>query len=137
MPSIRFWRIILEPEWCVWETCRDKEIVALGYRDNPDDSNVRKFKDEMKTNDKVVAYLKNWRIGAIGTITGQYSIDQVVLHGNMWRTRKVQWNHKSLDGWEFEKVLSEKTKAALAQRASVWELAESEYREIEKQILSL
>lgn len=137
MESIKYWRIILEPEWCVWETCRDKGIIALGYAEHPEDTNVRKFKDEMKVKHKVIAYLKNWRIGALGTIIGKYNIDEVVLHSQMWRIRKVKWNYKSLHGWDFACRLSEDTKAALAQRAAVWELTEKEYKEIEKQILLL
>jgi len=81
MEKTKYWRIILDPEWCVWETCRDKGIIALGYTENPDDISVRKFKDEMKQNHKVIAYLKDWRIGALGTIIGSYSIDEVILHG--------------------------------------------------------
>jgi predicted Mrr-cat superfamily restriction endonuclease len=137
MKKIRYWRIILEPEWCVWETCRDKGIIALGYADSPGDLNVKKFKGEMQVSHKVIAYLKNWRIGALGTIIGKYSIDEAALHGQMWRIRRVKWNYKSLRGWDFAEGLSDETKAALAQRAAVWELTEKQYKEIEKQILLL
>ena len=133
MPPTRFWRVILEPESGVWETCRDKEIIAIWYPELPDDSNVRKFRDEMQLNDKVVAYLKNRRIGAVGIIIGDYSFDEAILHGQFYRTRKVHWNHKSLNGWEFE--LSNETKAKLAQRSTVVELDEAEYEEIVSQIL--
>lgn len=142
MSSPRYWRLILEPETGVWEICRDKEIIAIGYPDYPDDSNVLKFKNEMKTGDKVVAYLKNWRIGAIGTVVGEYSVDEVMLRviwrGHYWRTRKVKWDHKSFGGWEFPREFSKDVKKILSQRgATIVELDKSHYEEIENQVLSL
>ena len=84
----QYWRVILVPEWGMWET-----------------------------------------------IDGDYSVDEVVLHGHHWRIRKVEWNHKSFNGWEF--ALSEGVKTTLGQRSTVVELSESEHGEIEKQKLSL
>ena len=131
----QYWRVILVPEWGMWETCRDNDVIAIGYPEAPDDANVRKFRHEMKIGDKVVAYLKRGQIGAVGTIVGDYSVDEVVLHGHHWRIRKVEWNHKSFNGWEF--ALSEGVKTTLGQRSTVVELSESEHGEIEKQKLSL
>jgi len=132
--SIRYWRVIIEPEWGMWETCRDKDIVAIGYPQSPDDVNVQRFRDEMKIGDKVIAYLKRGQIGAIGTIVGNYSVDEVVLHAHFWRIRKVEWSHKSFSGFElsYEKA----TKATLGQRATVVELSKDEFEEIENQVLS-
>jgi len=41
---------------------------------------VQRFRDDMKIGDGIIAYLKRKQIGAIGTITGNYSVDEVVLH---------------------------------------------------------
>lgn len=136
MSSTRYWRVILEPEEGVWETCRDKEIIAVGYPKVPNHSSVKKFRDEMKIGDKIVAYLKGQKIGAVGTVIGDYSIDQVIFRHN-WRTRKVQWNHKSLNGWKFPDKLGDNVKATLGQRTTVVELTKDQYKKIEKQILSL
>lgn len=133
MSSIRYWRIILEPESGVWETCRDKELVIIGYPEYPDDSSVRKFRDEIKLNDKVVSYLKGNRIGAVGTIVGNYSFDETILRKHYYRTRKVHWDHRSLNGWKFD--ISKETKAKLAQRQTVVELSKNDYEEIVGQIL--
>jgi predicted Mrr-cat superfamily restriction endonuclease len=133
MVEIKYWRVILEPEAGVWETCRDKEMIIIGYPDGPDDSNVRKFRDEMSKNDKVVSYLNHNRIGATGTIVGDYSYDETILRRHYFRTRKVHWEHRSSNGWEFE--LSEETKAKLVQRQTVVELEKNNYEEILKQIL--
>jgi predicted Mrr-cat superfamily restriction endonuclease len=132
--SIRYWRVIIEPEWGMWETCRDKDIVAIGYPESPDDINVQRFRDDMRIGDKVIAYLKRGQIGAIGTITGNYSVDEVVLHDHFWRIRKVAWSHKSFSG--FELVYEDTTKATLGQRGTVVELSKDEFEEIEKQVLS-
>lgn len=131
---IKYWRVILVPEWGMWETCRDKDIIAIGYPESPDDSNVQRFRDEMKIGDKIIAYLKRGQIGAIGTITGDYSVDEVILHSHFWRIRKVQWNHKSFNG--FELPISEETKATLGQRPTIVELSKDQFREIENQVLS-
>jgi len=130
----RYWRVIIEPEWGMWETCRDKNIVAIGYPELPEDINVQRFKVEMKIGDKIVAYLKRRQIGAIGTIIGTYSVDEVVLHSHFWRVREVHWDHKSFSG--FELVLDATTEKTLSQRATVVELSQSEFEEIESQILS-
>jgi predicted Mrr-cat superfamily restriction endonuclease len=137
MPSspIKYWRVVLVPEWGMWETCRDKDIIAIGYPKSPKDVNVQRFRDEMKIGDKVVAYLKRGQIGGIGTITGDYSVDEVVFQAHYWRIRKVQWNHKSFDG--FELSLNKATKAILGQRGStIVELSKDQFEEIERQILS-
>jgi len=118
----------------MWETCRDKDVIAIGYPRRPDDINVQRFKDEMKIGDRVIAYLKRGKIGAIGTIIGDYSVDEVVLYAYFWRIRKVQWNHKSFDG--FELGLDKEIKTTLGQRAAVVELSKDQFDRIENQILS-
>ncbi|MCD6371621.1 MAG: hypothetical protein J7L39_02775 [Candidatus Aenigmarchaeota archaeon] len=141
MSEIKFWRVTIEPEYAVWETCRDEGIIAIGYPESPDDFNVRRFKDEMKKGDKVVVYLKKKRIGALGTIVGDYSVDEVVLRGTtwLWRTRKVRWDHRSIYGWDPEDLydhLSDDVKNALKGRDTVRELSRTQYEEIERLVLS-
>jgi predicted Mrr-cat superfamily restriction endonuclease len=131
---IKYWRVILVPEWGVWETCRDKDIIAIGYQNSPDDVNVQRFRDEMKKGDKVIAYLKRGQIGAIGTIIGDYSVDEVVLHAHYWRIRKVQWTHKSFNGFELD--LAKGIKTTLGQRPTVVELSKDQFEEIESQVVS-
>jgi len=140
MSSPNYWRVTIEPEYATWETCRDKSVIAIGYTKHPDDFNVRRFKDEMKKGDKVVVYLKNGRIGALGVITGDYSIDEVTLRGVywLWRTRKVEWKHRALYGWERENLydkLSDDVKNALSGRDTVRQLSQTQYEEIESLIL--
>lgn len=137
MSSIKYWRVILEPEWGVWEICRDNEIIAIGYPDYPNDVNVRRFRDEMNLGDKIVAYLKNWKIGALGTIIGEYNIDEVLFRQWFWRIRKIQWNHRSFYGWDFDDELSKDVKAVLSRRDTVAELKRRQYEEIERLVLSL
>lgn len=132
--SIKYWRVILVPEWGMWETCRDKDVIAIGYP-KPNDINVQRFKNKMEIGDKVIAYLKRAQIGAIGTITGDYSFDQVILHAHFSRIRKVRWDHKSFDGFDIN--ISEDTFKTLHQRQAVVELSKDEYEEIEKEVLSL
>jgi predicted Mrr-cat superfamily restriction endonuclease len=136
MSSQRYWRITLEPESGVWGFCREKEIIAIGYPDSPDDINVRRFRDEMKVGDKVAVYLLKKRIGALGTVTGDYCYDEITLHGHYCRTRKVQWDHKSFYGWDFFNELSDEIKDILKQRNTIQELKKEQYEEIEKLILS-
>jgi predicted Mrr-cat superfamily restriction endonuclease len=130
---IKYWRVILEPISGVWETCRDKELVIIGYPEDPDNVSVRRFRDEMKLNDKVVAYLNNNRVGAFGTIVGDYSFDETILRKHFYRVRKVRWDHRSLVGWIFD--LSDETKTKLKQRQTVVELTETEYEEIFSHVL--
>jgi predicted Mrr-cat superfamily restriction endonuclease len=136
MPAspIRYWRVILVPEWGMWETCRDKDNIAMGYPKFPGNVSVQRFRDEMKIGHNVIAYLTRGQIGAIGTITGDYSVDEVILHAHFWRIRKVQWNHKSFDGFELN--LRKKTKKILGQRPTVVELSKDQFEEIEGQVLS-
>ena len=138
---MKFWRVTIEPEYAVWEMCREEGIIAIGYPDNPADFNVRRFKDEMNKGDKVVIYLKNKRIGALGTIIGDYSVDDVSLRGItwLWRMRKVEWDHISLYGWDHESLydlLNDDVTNALHGRDTVRELTNSQYEEIESFILS-
>lgn len=141
MSTIKFWRVTIEPEYAVWEICRDEQVIAIGYVTSPEDFNVRRFRDEMNRGDKVVVYLKNKRVGALGTIVGDYSVDEVLLRGIdwLWRVRKVEWTHISLYGWNHESLydhLKDDIKNALHGRDTVRELAFSQYEEIEKIILS-
>jgi len=141
MSSIRFWRVTIEPEIAVWEKCRDEAVIAIGYTESPEDFNVRRFRDEMNKGDKVVVFLKNTRVGALGTIVGDYSVDDVTLGGVnwMWRIRKVEWNHISLSGWSPEDLydhLNDDIKNALHGRDTVRELTNSQYEEIKRIILS-
>ena len=39
----------------------------------------------VKKGDKIIAYLKRKQIGAIGTIAGDYRVDEVVFHDHFWR----------------------------------------------------
>jgi len=95
-----------------------------------------RYWEDVQIGDKIVAYLKNKRIGALGNIIGNYSIDEVTLHGDYWKTRKIQWNHKSYYGWDFSDELSGEVKTMLSQRNTVQELEKGQYEEIEKLILS-
>jgi len=140
MSSLRYWRVILEPEpeSTVWEVCRDNDIIAIGYPSLPNDFNVRRFRDEMKIGDKIVAYLKNYEIGALGIIEGDYCIDETFLcDENKWRIRKVKWNHKTMYGWSFRDELNESTKSVLSQRPTVVEIDKGQYEEIENLLLAL
>ena len=131
---INHWRVILKPEWGIWETCRDRGIIAIGYQDSPDNIDVQRFKNRMKMGDKIIAYLRSGQIGAIGTITGNYSVDEVVLRAHFWRIRKVQWDHKSSNGFRLR--LSKETRVALSQRPAIVELSKAQFEEIESQVLS-
>jgi len=133
---VRYWKVVLVPEWGIWEPCRDKEVIAIGYFD-PNVIDVRRFVDVMDIGDKVVAYLRDWKVGAIGTITGEYRVDEVMVNEDFRRTRKVRWEHKSLDGWDFHNELSDDLKSVLSQKGfTVIELTKEQYEEIQEIILS-
>lgn len=140
MSSTNYWRVTIEPEYATWETCRDQGIIVIGYDDSPDDFNVKRFRDEMKKGDKVVVFLKKGRVGALGTIVGDYSVDEVALGAVkwMWRTRKVEWNHRAVYGWDRKILygkLSDDVKNALSGRDTVRQLSKIQYEEIEGLIL--
>jgi hypothetical protein len=73
--EVQYWRVV-EPldtkEYILWPTCKEKKLIAIGYLDKPNASDVKNMRQEMKIGDKVVAYLEKNRIGGIGTITGEY-----------------------------------------------------------------
>ena len=115
--EVQYWRVV-EPldtkEYILWPTCKEKELIAIGYLDKPNTSDVKNMRQEMKIGDKVVAYLEKGRIGGIGTITGEYEDyteekpkDKDYFNGQFWRRRKVQWDYLPTEGefWQLTNPL--------------------------------
>ena len=133
---MRYWRVTIKPGYLIWDICRDNGIVAIGYPDRPDDSNVDRFKNSMSIGDKVVIYLTKYKIGAIGTITSKYNIDQALFREHFWRTRKVRWEHNFFSGIYCKEIFSEEVQKVLSRRNTVQELTQSQFEEIENYFLS-
>jgi hypothetical protein len=106
--EVQYWRVV-EPldtkEYILWPTCKEKKLIAIGYLDKPNASDVKNIRQEMKIGDKVVAYLEKGRIGGIGTIIGEYEDyieekpeDKDFFNGQFWRRRKVQWDYLPTEG---------------------------------------
>lgn len=137
--EIKYWRII-EPfdtkNYVLWPTCKEKGIIAIGYLDNSEASDVVKMKEKMNIGDKVIAYLGEGRIGGIGTVTGEFEDysdtkpkEKNLFNGNFWRRRKVNWYQLPKNG-EFWKVESTLPGA----RTTVFELNKEKYDEILNEI---
>lgn len=116
-PEIQYWRVV-EPldtkEYILWPTCKEKKLIAIGYLDKPNASDVKNMRREMKIGDKVIAYLEKGRVGGIGTITGEYEDyiedkpeDKDYFNGQFWRRRKVQWDYLPTEGefWQLTNPL--------------------------------
>jgi len=89
----------------------------------------------MKIGDKVVGYLNGRRIGALGTITGDYNFDETILPPPYSRVRRVRWDHKFFDGFYITHI-SIDTLRTIRQGQTVVEQDKNEYEEIEKEVLS-
>jgi len=115
--EVQYWRVV-EPldtkEYILWPTCKEKKLIAIGYLEKPNASDVKNMRQEMKIGDKVVVYLEKGRIGGIGTITGEYEDytekkpeDKDFFNGQFWRRRKVQWDFLPTEGefWQLSDPL--------------------------------
>ncbi len=131
MSTQKYWRVTIRPEYQIWGICRDNEILAIGYPKRPDNFNVRRFRDEMSIGDRFVVYLIDFEIGGIGTITGDYRIDQVLFREHFWRTRKVRWDHRFYSGIDCRDRLSDKVLKRLHLQNTVQELSQIQFEEIE------
>ena len=137
--EVQYWRVV-EPldtkEYILWPTCKEKKLIAIGYLDKPNASDVKNMRQEMKIGDKVIAYLGKNRIGGIGTITGEYEDytekkpeDKDFFNGQFWRRRKVQWDFLPTEGefWQLSDPLP-------GVRRTVFRLNKKEYDEVLRKI---
>ena len=116
MPStIRYWRITLPDSWHVeldngekvkvniWQVCREKGIAAIGFNEDKENFQVKKFMS-IQPGDKVVAFLQRKTIGGLGTVTDSYDgnlfqerpEDQDYWHGQFWFRISVAWQPVSI-----------------------------------------
>jgi len=137
--EVQYWRVV-EPldtkEYILWPICKEKELIAIGYLDKPNFSDVKNMRQEMKVGDRVIAYLEKNRIGGIGTITGEYEDysqdkpeDKDYFNGDFWRRRKVQWDHLPTKD-EFWQI----TKPIPGVHRTVFRLNKKQYDEVLKEI---
>lgn len=137
------WRII-EPldthDIAVWPACREKELVAIGYEDNPGATDVTRMRDEIKIGDKIIAYLEKGRIGGIGTVVGDYEDylkgkPQIkdYFGGKFWRRRKVHWDYLPQDA-EYWQLPSPYSKNIPGMRQTIFKLTENQFDKIMKMI---
>jgi len=137
--KVQYWRVV-EPldtkEYILWPTCKEKKLIAIGYLDKPNASDVKNMQQEMKIGDKVIAYLEKNRIGGIGTITGEYEDyteekpkDKDYFNGQFWRRRKVQWDYLPTEGefWQLTDPLP-------GVHRTVFRLNKKQYDEVLKKI---
>ena len=137
--EVQYWRVV-EPldtkEYILWPTCKEKKLIAIGYLDKPNSSDVKNMQQEMKIGDKVVAYLEKGRIGGIGTIIGEYEDyteekpeDKDYFNGQFWRRRKVQWDYLPTEGkfWQLTDPLP-------GVHRTVFRLKKTQYDEVLKKI---
>jgi len=138
--EVQYWRVV-EPldtkEYILWPTCKEKKLIAIGYLDKPNASDVKNMRLEMKIGDKVVVYLEKNRIGGIGTVTGEYEDysqdkpkDKDLFNGDFWRRRKVQWDYLPPEG-EIFWLLDEPLPGV---HRTVFRLNKAQYNEILKKI---
>ncbi len=139
--EVQYWRVI-EPldtkGYILWPTCREKGLIAIGYLNKSNSSDVKNMQLEMKIGDKVIAYLEKNRIGGIGTITGEYEDysrdkpkDKGLFDGDFWRRRKVRWDYLPPKGefWRLSDPLP-------GVHRTVFKLSKAQYDEIIKEINS-
>jgi len=137
--KVQYWRVV-EPldtkEYILWPTCKEKKLIAIGYLDKPNASDVKNMRLEMKIGDKVVVYLEKNRIGGIGTVTGEYEDysqdkpkDKDLFNGDFWRRRKVEWDYLPTEGefWLLDEPLP-------GVHRTVFRLNKAQYDEILKKI---
>lgn len=137
--EVQYWRVV-EPldtkEYILWPTCKEKKLIAIGYLEKPNASDVKNMRQEMKIGDKVVVYLEKGRIGGIGTITGEYEDyteekpeDKDYFNGQFWRRRKVEWDRLPTEGefWQLSDPLP-------GVHRTVFKLSKAQYDEILKKI---
>jgi uncharacterized protein (DUF2461 family)/MoxR-like ATPase len=115
----KYWRITLPDDWTIeldngekikvniWEACLEHGVAAIDFDDNVEDSQVKKFMS-IQTGDKIVAFLRNRTIGAIGTATSAWDArlfeerpsDQDYWHGKFWFRISVDWEPVSVQTTE-------------------------------------
>lgn len=113
--NTRYWRITLPDAWHitldngekvevnVWQLCLKHGIAAIDFDSNQEDFQVQKFMS-IQVGDKIVAFLRNRRIGGIGTVTKSYDealftqrpSDQNYWQGKFWFRISVDWEPVSL-----------------------------------------
>jgi hypothetical protein len=140
-PDIKYWRVV-EPlaekivGRVLWPTCKEKGIIAIGFKDQPDAPDLKNMRDKMKIGDKVVAYLLDKRVGGIGTVIGEFEDyledkpeDKNYFNGRFWRRRKIRWDTLPENGnfWELKKAPS-------GVHQTVFQLTKEEYEKILKEI---
>lgn len=139
--EVQYWRVV-EPldtkEYVLWPICKEKELIAIGYLDNPNSLDIKNMQQKMKIGDKVIAYLEKKRIGGIGTVTGEYEDysqdkpkDKDLFNGDFWRRRKVQWDYLPLEG-EIFWLLDEPLPGA---HRTVFQLNKTQYDKVLKEIV--
>jgi MoxR-like ATPase len=145
-PPKRYWRITLPDQTeatlpngekivlDIWKPCRDHGIAAIGFGDNREHPQVKKFMSILP-GDCIVAFLRNKTIGGIGTVTWSFdedlftqrSAEQDYWRGFFWFRLGVEWRagQKSVD------KLSEKVRNKFGQQTIV-ELSQAEYDAVAK-----
>lgn len=143
-----YWRITLPDDWIIdkkdggkarvniWQPCLEHGIAAIGFDDDHENFQVKKFKS-IQPGDKVVAFLLNKQIGGIGTVTKAYDAqlfeqrpkDQDYWDGNFWFRIGVKWQAVSLT----TTVLPENT-ANMFYGSTIMSLSETQYADVMKAV---
>jgi 5-methylcytosine-specific restriction protein B len=137
--EVSYWRVILPydtEDVVIWPTCKNKGLIAIGYPTEPDAAVVKYMRNKMKRGDKIIAYLKNGRIGGVGTIEGDYEDysdtkpkEKDYFKGTFWRRRKIRWDHLPPKGdfWQIPKPYEKNIPGA---RLTIFQLNEDNYKKI-------
>lgn len=137
-----YWRITMPAQGdrtTIWPICLEKGIAAIGFQEDDDNWQVRKFA-EIKSDDWVVAFLREKRIGAIGRVTKPYDLengmtlapDEDYWQGNFQRRIQVHWYPRDLSVDQ----LSPPTRNKFG-RGTVIDLTPAEFQEIREHYLDL
>ena len=141
----RFWRITLPTDialetengrraYDLWQDCLRYQVAAIDFDDDPQSPQVARF-TEIRPGDKVVAFLRNKRIGGIGEVTSpldervaqERPVNQDYFHGNFWLRIGVDWEPKEIN----VDALPVNVRNKFGQ-GTVLELSEAEFEAVEK-----
>lgn len=144
-PEQRYWRITLPTDidleegngrgdYDFWQDCLHYQVAAIDFDDDLQSPQVARFA-EIRTGDKVVAFLRNKTIGGIGEVNSPLDErlaqerpgNQDFFHGKFWERIGVDWEPNKINVDALPVNLRNKFG-----QGTVLELSEAEFETVEK-----